>query len=121
MGFPVKSASLRPLSFPERKPALLNSQLRQHVLISPSSSRSKNSYPIPQLNSSLNFWYFATWSPKTSSIFSSKYKKSERPKWEAQRLATLLLLCQSSNFCSASGNHNTGDLHTLKGLDNHKL
>lgn len=88
MGFPVKSACQGLLSFPERQPALLNSQLRQHVLIRPSSSRSKNRYPIPQLNCFLNFWYFATWSPKTSSVFSLKYKKSERPKWEAQRLAT---------------------------------
>lgn len=86
MDFAVKSACLRLLSLPREKTALLNSQLRQHVLVSPSSSRNKNRYPIPQLNRFLNFWCFASWSPKTSFMHSSKYKNSERPKRELREL-----------------------------------
>lgn len=53
---------------------------------------------------------------QTGSRFSSKSKKSERLRQEAQKLATLLLLCQSSDCCSAPSNHNTSDLYTVKGL-----
>lgn len=106
MGFPVKSACLRLLSFPERKPALLNSQLRQHVLISPSSSRSKN---IPFLNSTVfsvfGILQLGLTKPALYSAQNTKCQKDESQK--ARRSATLLLSHQSSDLRSASGNHNT--------------